>query len=337
MLFGSNLALGAGATLGGAAAGSIFGSSDGAQKRAARKAWHRTKQGMKLGNKLDIANQQTMFDFRLQRGREAGLTNVEIFGSPASGAGGGTTGSGATLGNAANTQGMQQAQLEQDRKLAWQSKIADTTTALMQTKMQTDAQKDVAEMQTGATTRGQDINQQIAANTLNLERDKLKLERDKAASTIGMQRKQTEKLVTEIALNDKKWLLAMKQLSMGPQNLLTELTMRHHDISLSDDSFASLPKAKRVEILNEIIALSSKFRIEQSGLAALGEKTVEGAKDTVYSVFEILQNAQRGIRNNIGDFIGLGNGPGSDSQAVPSLGQGDTGPYKSRSPSHHYR
>ena len=308
-----------------------------ADRRQSQRSHAQIMEQMTLGNQQDLANQRSMFDYRLEKGREAGLTNVEMFGSPASGAGGGTTGSGATLGNAVSQQAAVDKQNAQARNTALQSKIIEATTGLQQTKMQTDAQKQVAEMQTGATTRGQDINQQIAENTLNLERDKLKVERDKAASKIGMQQKQTEKLVTEIALNDKKWQLAMKQLSMGPQNLLTELTMRHHGISLSDDSFAGLPEAKRTEILNEIIALSSKFRIEQSGLTALGQKTVEGAKDTIFSVFEILQNASRGIRNNIGDFVGLGNGSGSDSQTMPSLGAGDTGPYKSRSPSHHYR
>ena len=306
-----------------------------ADRRMSQQSHAQIMEQMTLGNKQDLQNQQNMFDYRMNAARAAGLTAVEAFGSPASGAGGGTTGSGATLGNAASQQAIVDKQNAQQRNTALQSKIIDATTALQTTKMQTEAQKEVAGMQTGATTRGQDINQKIAENTLNLERDKLEVERNKAASLIDMQKQQTEKLVTEIALNDKKWLLAMKQLSMGPQNLLTELTMRHHGINLSDDSFASLPKEKRTEILNEIIALSSKFRIEQSGLAALGEKTVEGAKETVYSVFEILQNASRDIRNKIGDL--LGNGPGVDSQVVPALGQGDTGPYKSRSPSHHYR
>ena len=240
------------------------------------------KKGLEYENRYYLRRENELW----QRGVDRGLTPQEYYGSPAPGAGGPSGSTGATLGRNRDVdkQNMQQAAI-----------------ALQQTKMQTDAQRDVARIQTDAVKRGQDFNYDIASQTLNLDRARLEIERNKAAASIGKTNKEVDLLVNQVATSKPKFVLLMKQLSMGPLNLLTELTMRHHGISLSDDSFQRMQPDQRQEILNEIIALSSKLRIEQSGFSKLGESVVEGSKETVRSLFEILQNINRGLRNAIGD------------------------------------
>ena len=241
-----------------------------------------TKKGLEYENRYFLRRENELW----QRGVQRGLTPQEYYNSPAPGQGGPSGSVGATLGRNRDVdqQNMQQAAI-----------------ALQQTKMQTDAQRDVARIQTDAVTRGQDLNYDIASQTLNLDRARLEIERNKAAATIGKTNKEVDMLVNQIATSKPKFVLLMKQLSMGPLNLLTELTMRHHGIALSNDSFQKMQPEEREKILDEIIALSSKFRIEQSGLSALGEGVVEGSKETVRSLFEILQDINRGLRNAIGD------------------------------------
>ena len=287
--------------------GKLFGPSQGSLKRERRQEQKYTTEQMVLGNELDLQNQKDMFDFRMGRARGAGLTNVEAFGSPAAGAGGGTTGSGQTLGNAASSQAIADRQIDKDHKLAWQKTVADNMTALQQTKMQTDAQKDVAETQVGATTRGQDIQKEIADRDFNLRRDQyLNVTLPEAAANIGKTKQETRKLINETATSDKKFVTAMKQLSMGPANLLVELTMRHHGIALNDNSFKALPKQDREAILGQILALSSKAYTEGKGAAALGKGAVEGGESILDSIMSI-------ISNPVGTHKGI--------EAAPSLGR----------------
>lgn len=294
--------LGAGASaLGGGLAGQALGGSPSLGRNM-----NQEKRLIKLGNKYDLINQKEMYDFRLGRMEEAGLTSVEMFGSPGSAPGGGTTGSGTTLGNAASSQAIANKQIEKDRQLAWQKTIADNATSLQQTKMQTDAQKEIASQQVGATTRGQDIQKAIAEGRLELDRDTYHLNVKTASANIRKTEQETAKLINEVATSDAKFVTAMKQLSMGPANLLVELTMRHHGIALNDNSFKSLPKEKREAILAQILALSSSTYTEGKGAAALGKGAVEGGSGVLDSIISIISNP-----------IGLHEG----IEAAPSLGK----------------
>jgi hypothetical protein len=254
-----------------------------------------------LGRDLDIQGQQEMFDFRLNRAREAGLTNVEAFGSPAAGAGGGTSNIGATLGNSAAALGAQRAKAAADNALSMRQLSMQTATGLAQTKMQTDAQRDVAAIQAGATTGAAatsadasryqaDINKAIAEGRLDLDTKAYRANVRLINSKIKVNAQNIEKAIHDTATADPKFVTAMKQLSMGPANLLVELTMRHHGIALNDGSFKALPKETRSKILAEILALSSTTYVEGQGASALGDKVGEGAENLIDQIWRIIKN-----------------------------------------------
>lgn len=281
---------------------------------------------VRLGNQEDLRNQKLAYDHRITRMKEYGLTPVEMFGSPASGAGGGTSGTGQTLGNMASQQAMQKQELRQQARLQQNQLTQTLGTELLKTKMQTDAQKDVAATQAGVTTRGQDINQAIAQQTLKLDREKLELEVTKATAQIGLTKAQTQKTLNEVATSDKKFVTAMKQLSMGPANLLVELTMRDYGISLSDDSFNKLSSDQRQAILTKLTALASTVYVEGQGSAALGQQTSEKGLETVQIIMQTLEDVIKGTARAVTGNLGIqpavpvmGNRPGSPVPAGTPL------------------
>lgn len=268
-----------GSAIGGAFGGSLgnklFGPSRGRQKRDARKAQENTLQQVRLGNDLDLRNQKQMFDYRINQGTEAGMTPYEMFMGPAAGAGGGTTGSGNTLGNAANSQSIAMEQRQQDNRLRMQQMGMQAGTQLATANIQADAQRDVAKISAGVTERGQDVNKQIADNILALDKQRLQNETKKVAAQVKVSEQELLYKINQTATSDPKFMTAMKQLSMGPANLLVELTLRHHGIQLSDQSFMNMSHAQRVEILQELTALASNAYVEGKGVAALGSDVSE--------------------------------------------------------------
>lgn len=310
-----------GSILGGAVVDGFVGNLFGGGRRSGMSTSDKQFQldMVRLGNREDLRNQNLAYDHRLTRMKEYGLTPTEMFGSPASGSGGGTSGTGSTLGNMASQQAMQASQQRQERNQQMRQLAATLSTDLAKTKMQTDTQKEVAELQTGATTRGQDINMKIAQNVLELDRDKLDLEVKKANSLIGMQDQKTAKLINEVATSDPKFQLFMKQLSMGKENLLVELTMQHEGINIQGD-FKNLPKEKRQAIINRLIALSSTVYQEGSGVKAVAEQAVEASKRTTEALKTIIEALAEMAGNKIakesnsrtsndGVSLGTGNSP----------------------------
>ena len=271
-----------GGSVGGAAANYVIGAPDPAYTQ------EEIKEQITLGNQLDLSNQKEMFDYRINQGVEAGMTPYEMYMGPAAGAGGGTTGSGQTLGNAASQKNVAAIQAQQQQR----NQFAQNATALAQTKMQTDAQRDVAEISAGVQTRGQDIDQAIREGALELDRERLnKIDLPQAAATLKKTEQETRKLINEVVTSNPKFLTAMKQLSMGHQNLLVELFLRDQKISLSDpDSFMSKSAEERAAILTKLIALSSNVYSEAKGAASLGKEggtsnPVDKAADWIANIF----------------------------------------------------
>jgi len=316
--------LGAGAASAGL--NKLFGSK-GESRSKARNNWQQDMglqhewdvKKARLGRDIDVGAQQEMFDFRLNRAKEAGLTNVEAFGSPAAGGGGGTGAGTTTLGNSASTTGAQLRQAQMQQKIASEERQKDRMTSLAQTAMQTSSQQKVAETQVNAQTRGQDISAATAAaqqaidqaykqGSLAINRDTLNNNIRQTSANIKKSQQETAKLVNEVATSDKKFVEAMKQLSMGPANLLVELTMRHHKIALNDKSFMALDKDQREAILGQILALSSVAYVEGQGAAALGNDAVNGAEGFFQQIWSVIKNP-----------LGL-HKPIEQTESSPSLG-----------------
>lgn len=274
--------------------------------------WEWDVKSANLGRDIDVGAQQEMFDFRINRGKEAGMTDYEMFMGPAGGAGGGTGSATATLGNSGDQ--IRQAQTAQ--KIASEEKQKDRITSMAQTAMQTESQQKVAETQAGVNTRGQDIQEAIAQGKLALDRDTYNnINVPQAAQNLKKTEQETKKLINEVATSDKKFQQAMKQLSMGPANLLVELTMRHHGIALNDNSFMAMDKNKREAILAQILALSSSTYTEGKGAAALGSTAAEqsGAGDIIADFLAGFADTGDGIEPATGTPPNLGTSKGRGS------------------------
>ena len=333
--FGSNFmkTLGSGAASYGS--GRIF-QGEGESRGQARKNYHTdmkaqqvwTEKNARLGRDLDVEAQQEMFDFRLNRAKEAGLTNVEAFGSPASGAGGGTGAATTTLGNSAASSGAQMRSDAIKQKIASEENQKDRMAMLAQTAMQTETQKEVAETQAGATTGAAQISadaalqnklvdKAIADGRLALDRDTLNENIKLISSQVDLNRQEIQKKIHETATADPKFVTAMKQLSMGPANLLVELTMRHHGIALNDTSFKDLPVAKREAILAQILALNSRVYTETKGGQALGNQYKDSGLNE--SIVQTIFNALGIDTSGETDLV--------PQNSVPNLGNYQSGPF----------
>ena len=281
-------------------AGSLLGNRS--NERIANQGYQNSIDAVRLGNNMDLRNQRLMYDHRITRMKEYGLTPVEMFGSPASGPGGGTTGSGATLGNAASQQSAARMQNDQNMKNA----LLGAGIELQKTKMQTDAQKEVANTQAGTAMRGQDINLHVAKQTLNLRRSELANKVRETEALIGKTRQETERIKHEVLTSDPKFVMLMKQWQMGPANMLVQLAMDHHGISFQDENFKNMSYEERERIIDDILAMSSLVGRESAGGRQAGSALVEGAKSTAQSIYQILETAAGNINawsERLGEII----------------------------------
>lgn len=235
--------------------------------------WGEEPESPVLGSERDMSLFKRQHKFKYRFGRRKGLTPVELLGN-----GGGMSGQPGT----ANTSvlGNQQTQLiAQQQGFKQQAGLE-----LAKTKMQTDAQRDIAEMQTGATTRGQDIQKQIADRIADMNNQRLQADLKQAAKQLDISHQELLYKTNKVATSSKEFQLLLKQLSMGPANLLVELTMRHHGISLSDNKFQNMSAQQRKRIIDEIVALSANSYVELSGVGEMGSKIY----DAIKAVFEAI-------------------------------------------------
>ena len=276
------------------------------------------KKQMKYGNKLDMKNQKEMFDYRINRGLKHGMTPYEMFMGPAAGAGGGTSGSGQTLGNAATQAANSIRAAKAQSDIAEREGQRDRATSLMQTAMQTKAQTDVAHINAGTQTRGQDIQKEIADNVLSLNQRELEeVKIPQAAQALKLSKQQLQTEINKTATSAPKFQQAMKQLSMGPANLLVELTLRDEGISLSDDSFNKLSDSDRKRILDKLVALSSSLYVETAGATSAVAEPVKAVGDNIVDfITRLIVGSKGGIE--------LTNAPPNS----PSLGSTMSEPYR---------
>ena len=284
----------------------LFGESSGSRKRRARKqvqaAYDTSRNLAEYGAQLDLGNQKKMLDFRVMRGLEAGLTPHEVWGAGVGAAGGGSGSTGGTLGNGGQQAIAAAAQQQNQDRIAQREGMANRKTQLLQTAMQTEAQKYAADRQAGATERGQDINERIADNIFSLNQRELnEIKIPQAAEQLNLTKQQVQTEINRTATSSERFQTAMKQLSMGPANLLVELTMRHHGISLADDSFTKLSESQRKKILDELIAMASTAFIEGKGTAALGKDSVNtSVGDTIADwIANLITHVQYGVKPGI--------------------------------------
>ena len=246
-----------------------------------------------LGNQMDMSNQKEMFDYRINQGIQAGMTPYEMYMGPAAGAGGGTSGSGNTLGNS---------QVQKDQQIVSQAmqreeNIADRELALMQAKLQAETQIGTSQIaaeaskyqanasllgNVGATAAGmynvqeqtktQRYTAEIAAE---IQQGKLDLDtrtyeetlKPAAAANIGKTEKETEKLLNEIATSTPEFVRQMKKWSMGVDNMMVEYFSSVYGVDITNpDSIRRIPKSRRKEFLAAVMAFQSNIGKEMAGI-----------------------------------------------------------------------
>ena len=260
-----------------------------------------TRQQVRLGNRLDMRNQKEMFDYRIQQGMDQGMTAYEMFMGPAGGAGGGTNASGQTLGNAASQSQQQQNQLQQQAI----ENQKDRDTQLMQAQIAADAQKYSA--QTGLVSslgsskisadasthatdtnaevqrEGQKITEAIAANKLKLDRDTYEnVTLPQVAAQMDMTKAETEKALSEVALNDKDYRRAMAQMQMGVDNVYAEGILKQAGVSptMSQEDWDKIPMEKREAAMSALAAARSTTAAELRGIKDILVEFVTWLRDS---------------------------------------------------------
>jgi hypothetical protein len=225
---------------------------------------------VKLGNELDMANQKEMYDYRIQQGKAAGMTDYEMFMGPAAGAGGGTTGSGQTLGN-------QPAQLAANATQAANARLQAQTqlgTAMIQANAQRDVAKTQAEATTGAAGITADATQYKAELEYKIKHKQLVLDEKQyqkdlaiAAANINKTNQEAAKLINETATSDPKFVQMMRRLQMGPQNILVEYAINKYGFNpLDPESVKKSTDEMKRNFLTLVLGYDSRIAKEAFGI-----------------------------------------------------------------------
>lgn len=297
--------------LGSGIAGSLFGGSgqsSGSRRRQARRNQRAVLQQMRIGNRLDINAQKEVFDDRIDRGLQLGLTPVELFGGSAAGPGGGTTGSGATLGNSMSQQQQQAAELAQQDRLQMQTLGAQITADLQKTKMQTDAQKDVAQIQAGEQRHQTDTQAKTAAVVNQIRQGELDLStrqfEENTLQLLAMQQEkqphEVKKLINEAATSLPEWQRSQKLLQMGVSNSVNTMLQKRFGIDITDESqMKNLSTEKFRNILSVFMAADSNLYTELAGFFAAQGEDQFGLDPVLGSDFNVQDNGTSSLGNVI--------------------------------------
>ena len=286
--FGGGSALGKG-LIGGATSG-IMG-----------EAFTRFSGGRRRREHMQFGRQRNMLEMEQFNNLQAlGLTPQEIIGSTGAGAYGSDAGQFGNGQAAQATAQMMQAKMQQD-------------TQLEAVAMQANSARDVALINAGVQARGQDITEMLGVDRLELDNERL--EWQKFTDNWSLTQKQAA-LDADLPLKDKRWLLHMKMLTMGVNNVIASGIVAH----LKQAGFDILDPASSTKTAAEIImeALEiSGTTVKQVGAYA-GEKISEGAREMTDEVIKIFQGIWSGAKEVTSKpEIFQGRGMGGFSQPLP--------------------
>jgi hypothetical protein len=204
-----------------------------------------------VGNQQDLSNQKEMFDYRINQGLDAGLTPYEAYLGPAGGAGGGTTGSGNTLGNAAKEKMLQQEQMNNQNAANAILQSRQQQTELQKTKMQTDAQLEIARIQSGDTQRGQNMNfaiQSISAKVAIME----------VAMKMQLQPHHLQRAINEAATSTPEYRRQELILKMGVDNSINAVIQSRFKVDISDQQqIADMSDAEFKDLMSVLMYAKS--------------------------------------------------------------------------------
>ena len=285
---GSGLATGLGGGVAGGIVSSIFGGGNTRNyTRENRIAGENALQQIKLGNALDLDNQKNMFDYRIRYGLSHGMTPYEMLMGPAAGAGGGTSSSGATLGNQASEQSKVSRQLSMQQREGNLNRATD----LAKTAMQAQAQVKSAELSAGATKSAAgtaadasrysaDIQKKIADQKLQLStREFEEVVKPAAALNLDISEQELLKAVNEVANTDHKWVRRKTLMQLGVDNGIQQLILNRTPYDITDPkSVDKMSPTEYSQLLTALLGAQSHMNKEIKGL-------LSHASDTFKAIF----------------------------------------------------
>lgn len=264
----------------GAVVGSAFGNKLGRKIDKPQSAWNidDAREAQALENEGYAWRDQ--YDW--QRAKERGLTLPEFYGSPASG-GSSPAGQGAVLGNSA-----QQAQSDKTRQYGEAvQRGLDRATQLKQTEMQTDAQKEVAKIQSGATLGAAKISAEVQEVRNQIEQGKLDLSKDNyryillpaAAAQLKISAAELDLKLNEIANTRHEWVREKTLLQMGVDNTIQTLILKRtgKDITKASD-VRSMSQQEFKSTLSSLLAAKSAIQVNAEGVLQTIDNMVGAAK-----------------------------------------------------------
>lgn len=237
------------AAIGGAIGGQILGSMAG--NYAARSG-----AGIDRGSKLK--HEAALWG----RAQERGITAQEYYGSPAPGGPTGSSGAAQVMGNSQNAMaaelGKQQQQSSENQK-------------------DRDNQKEIAQIQAGTQTRGQDITAGTASNILDFQKaNYLQTTLPQAAKNLQKSEQEVLKLINEVATSNPKFIKMLKIMTMGSDNSYGLAIQNMLGIDISDPKqMQSLSADMRRKLLAGLLSGGSTAAKELAGFAGSIEQWLD--------------------------------------------------------------
>lgn len=165
--------------------------------------------------------------------------------------------------------------------------------------IQADAQVKSAEATSGATKYSADTQKMIADGRLKLDYDVYRnVTLPMTAQAIGKTKAETQKILNEVVTSEKEFVLYMKKLSMGVDNMIVEYFQTHEGFDITKPETYPKDKDKRRWLLSQMVALN----------ASLG-KNIE----TIQALFGVVNGQNRNPRPPL-----LGNA-NSDNESIIDL------------------
>ena len=246
-----------------------------------------------LEQEYNAYRRQENWDWR--KAEDRGLTPQEYYGSAAAG-GSAPTGAVQTLGNAKTQMDVQKRQAASNAFS--QAYAADIE--LQKTKMQTDAQIKSSQIAADATLGVGQLNRATGSeqNILNRERYE-NIDLPAAQQKLKLSKAETEVRINEVATTKPKFVMALKRLSMGPDNLKAELLQNMKNVDVTNrEQIQAMSEKERQEFLAFLVANSSRSNQELEGVLQAGAGIVD---DWVSVLDSIFQTYKSGINTLLGN------------------------------------
>lgn len=253
-----------------------------------------SQEDVRMGHTEDTRSFKERSEYSWDKAKDRGLTPQEYYGSSAAG-GSSSSGGANVLGNSQDKEQLQQSKIHQES----QQRSLDRQTQLQQTKMQTDTQKEVASIQAGtsrANVKTQTQTQRYSAELQNalatknyqLAKQKLyQVELPKLKAELKISSQQFKKLSNQIATTTPKFMLYMKKLSMGVDNMMVEFLQHSYGVNITDPkSIQAMSLSERKAFISHTAGINSQVFKEASGLGLTTQGITEPWTNKISDFFK---------------------------------------------------